>query len=69
MEIVFLVILVLAAAVNIFLQISSLLLLIRIFEYLKNIQENANIAEETKLRAKGLVDLATEQVAYPLRLR
>jgi hypothetical protein len=69
MEIVILLVVILSAGINIFLQISNSLLLIKTFEHLKQIQEDANVDKEVKTRAKGLVDIATEQAVYPLRLR
>jgi hypothetical protein len=69
MEIAILVVLVIIGGIGIVLQISNSLLLIKTFEFLKNIQENANIDEEKKSQAKGLVDVVTEQAGYPLRLR
>lgn len=69
MEIVILLVVILSAGINIFLQISNSLLLIKTFEQLKQIQEDKELDKEAKLRAKGLVDIATEQAVYPLRLR
>jgi hypothetical protein len=69
MEIAILIILALACTGNIILQISNSLLLIKVFEILKGIQEDANLKDEAKLKATGLVEVATEQSNYPLRLR
>jgi uncharacterized protein HemX len=69
MDIIILVVVILSAGINIFLQISNSLLLIKTFEQLKQIQEDKELDKEAQQRAKGLVDLVTEQTVYPLRLR
>lgn len=76
MEIAILVVLTIACIGNIVLQIGNSMLLIKVFETLKGIQENVQakeeaerIRQETKNKGQGLVDIATEQANYPLRLR
>lgn len=69
MEIAILIILLAMFGFNVIFQISQSFILIKIFEFIKTAQEEKNMEEEAKFRAKGLVDIATEQANYPLRLR
>lgn len=79
MEIAALIILGFIAVINLILQISNSLLLIKIFEIFKNAIEDKRLKEEADATASrlaqlnrdraGLVDLATEQANYPLRIR
>jgi len=69
MEIFILCLLVLLATVNLVLAISTSMVLIKIFEISRNQEERYELEEEARRQAKGLIDIATPQAPYNLRLR
>jgi len=67
MEVFFFCLLVLLAGVNLILAISTSLVLIKIFEIVKGIQQAKELEEEAKRQARGLIDVTTPQTPYSLR--
>jgi hypothetical protein len=67
MEIFFLCLLVLLAGINLILAVSTSLVLIKIFEFVKTIHSNQELEEEAKRQARGLMDIQTPQAPYNLR--
>lgn len=61
--------LILITTINLIISISTSLVLIKIFEIIKNQEERYQLEEEAKRQARGLIDVDTPQVPYNLRLR
>lgn len=71
MEVFFLCLIVFLAIINLILAISTSLVLIKIFEVVKDVQANQENEEEARRQAqdrlKGLIDIQTGQAPYSLR--
>ncbi len=71
MEVFFFCLLVFLAIINLILAISTSLVLIKIFEVVKDVQNNQELEIEAQKQAmdrvKGLMDIQTGQAPYSLR--
>ena len=71
MEVFFFCLIVFLAVINLILAISTSLVLIKIFEVVKDVQANQELEEEARRqvqdRLRGLMDVQTPQIPYSLR--